>query len=74
MEYIDILKKKQKHYGETKASFEFAAEEYATRKLIEENESILEMGKLHIGIILRIIINNRIKELEDMIKWQNTNL
>lgn len=68
MEFKDILKRKQDYYGETAASFDFAVEEYATRRMIEENQSILRMAELHMDERAVLVIKNRIDELERMIK------
>ena len=64
-----VLNKKQEYYGKTEGSYHTAAEEYATRKMIEENKSILEMAKLHMDNRAIIVLENRIKELKNMINF-----
>lgn len=45
-DFQTILQRKINYYGKTEAAYEFAAEEYATRKMIDENLSMLKMTKL----------------------------
>jgi len=66
--YETILKRKQDYYGKTEASYEFAAEEYAIRKMIDENLSMLKMAKLHMDGRACIVLEQRISELEAMIR------
>ena len=47
-----------------------AMDEYANIKMIEENQSILEMAKLHCDSRMILVIENRIKDLQS--KKQNT--
>lgn len=68
MDYFQILKQKQDHYGKTEASYHFAAENYATLKMIEENNSMLEMAKLHGDHRTVLVIQFRIEELKKTIK------
>jgi hypothetical protein len=63
-----ILQRKIDYYGKTLAAYEFAADEYATRKMIDENLSILEMAKVHTDERLCLFLKNRILELEAMIR------
>lgn len=67
IEFKDILKSKQDYYGKTEGSYEFAADEYATRKMIEENESILKMAELHMDHRAIMVLKDRITELKQMI-------
>lgn len=66
--YDSILQRKIDYYGKTLAAYEFAAEEYATIKMIDENVSMLKMAKLHMDGRTCIVLENRISELEAMIK------
>ena len=63
-----IVEKKQAYYGNTKAAYDFAVEEYATRRMIEENESILKMAEEHMNERACMVIRARITELKLMIK------
>lgn len=65
--FEEILKEKQDYYGKTEASYHFAAEQYATIKMIEENKSLLEMAKLHLDYRAIVVIGSRIDELTKMI-------
>ena len=65
--YEQILKSKINYYGKTEAAYEFAAEQYATIKMIEENESILKMANLHMDERACIVLQERINELKNMI-------
>ena len=67
MEYEHILKEKQDYYGKTEASYHFAAEKYATIKMIEENRSILEMAKCHLDSKTILVIQSRINELSKLV-------
>lgn len=67
-DFQTILQRKINYYGKTEAAYEFAAEEYATRKMIDENISMLEMSKRHMDSRAIIVLECRIKELEAMIK------
>jgi hypothetical protein len=67
MNYEEILKEKQVYYGKTEAAYHFAAEKYATLKMIEENKSMLEMAKLHLDSRAILVIQNRIFELSKLI-------
>ena len=66
-DYETILREKIAYYGETEAAYEFAAEKYATIKMIEENQSILEMAKIHMDERACMVLQNRINELYKMI-------
>ena len=59
-----ILQRKINYYGKTESAYEFAAEEYSTLKMIDENLSILKMAKLHMDTRACIVLENRISELE----------
>jgi hypothetical protein len=65
--YDEILKEKQDYYGNTEGSYHCAAEKYATLKMIEENESILQMAKTHMDYRAIFVIENRIKELKKLL-------
>jgi hypothetical protein len=67
MEYKQILKEKQDYYGKTEASYHFAAEKYATLKMIEENKSMLEMAKLHMDSRAILVIQSRIDNLSKLV-------
>ena len=67
MEYEQILKEKQDYYGKTEASYHFAAEKYATLKMIQENKSILEIAKRHSDSNAALVIQNRIDELSKVV-------
>ena len=67
-DFGSILQRKIDYYGKTEAALEFAAEEFATRKMIDENLSMLEMAKKHMDSRAIIVLECRIKELEAMIK------
>jgi hypothetical protein len=75
MGFRKILDRKIRHYGQTEAAYEFAAEEYANKKVIEELESIIvgtdkcivlttNKGSLDAFKSLKISVNLRIKELK----------
>lgn len=68
--YESILKRKIEYYGDTEAAREFAAEEYALIKMIEENLIVLRFAEKigHGGLEFKM--HSRIEELEKMI---NTN-
>lgn len=68
MEFQEILNRKLKYYNGAECSYEFAVEEYATRKMIEENKSILKMAELHMDYRAILVLRNRIKELNKIIK------
>ncbi len=65
--FREILKGKQDYYGKSEGSYEFAADEYATRKMIEENESILQMAETHMDHRAVLVLKCRITELKHMI-------
>jgi hypothetical protein len=67
MDYEQILTEKQDYYGKTEASYHFAAEKYATLRMIEENESILEMAKRHLDSRAILVIQSRIDELSMLV-------
>jgi hypothetical protein len=68
-DFVSILNRKKEHYGcFSQAVIEFAAEEYATRKMIDENLSMLKMAKLHMDGRACIVLEQRISELEAMIR------
>ena len=67
MNYEQILKEKQDYYGKTEASYHFAAEKYATLKMIEENKSMLEMAKTHMDSRAVLVLQNRISELSKLV-------
>ena len=67
MNYEQILKEKQDYYGKTEASYHFAAEKYATLKMIEENKSMLEMAKTHMDSRAILVLQNRISELSKLV-------
>jgi cell fate (sporulation/competence/biofilm development) regulator YlbF (YheA/YmcA/DUF963 family) len=64
-----VLKRKQDYYGKTEGSYHMAAEEYATIKMIEENQSILEMAKIHMDSRAIMVLESRIDELKKMINY-----
>jgi cell fate (sporulation/competence/biofilm development) regulator YlbF (YheA/YmcA/DUF963 family) len=64
-----VLKRKQDYYGKTEGSYHMAAEEYATIKMIEENQSILEMAKIHTDSRAIMVLESRIDELKKMINY-----
>ena len=64
-----VLKRKQDYYGKTEGSYYMAAEEYATIKMIEENQSILEMAKIHMDSRAIMVLESRIDELKKMINY-----
>ena len=66
--YQTILERKISYYGRTEAAYEFAAEEYSTRKMIDENLSMLKMTKLHMDERACLVLKDRISELEAMIR------
>lgn len=70
MKYEEILKEKQVYYGKTEASYHFAAEKYATLKMIQENKSMLLMAKLHLDSRAILVIQNRIDELSKLIDYE----
>lgn len=67
IDYDKILKEKQDYYGKTEGSYHFAAEKYAILKMIEENESIIQMAKTHMDYRAIFVIENRIKELKKLL-------
>jgi hypothetical protein len=67
-DFQTILQRKINYYGKTEAAYEFAAEEYATRKMIDENLSMLKMAKLHMNGRACLVLKDRISELEAMIR------
>ena len=67
-DFQTILQRKINYYGKTEAAYEFAAEEYSTRKMIDENLSMLKMAKLHMDERACIVLKDRISELEAMIR------
>jgi len=67
MEYDKILQRKKAYYGGSSCAYEFAAEEYAIRKMIEENGSMLKMAILHSDLRMALVLTNRIDELAAMI-------
>jgi hypothetical protein len=67
-DYQTILQRKINYYGRTEAAYEFAAEEYSTRKMIDENLSMLKMAKLHMDERACLVLISRISELEAMIR------
>jgi hypothetical protein len=67
MDYEQILEEKQDYYGKTEASYHFAAEKYATLRMIEENKSILEMAKRHLDSRAILVIQSRIDELSKLV-------
>jgi hypothetical protein len=67
MEYEQILKEKQDYYGNTEASYHLAAEKYAIIKMIEENNSILEMAKLHSDSRIILVLESRINDLQKLV-------
>jgi hypothetical protein len=67
MDYEQILEEKQDYYGKTEASYHFAAEKYATLRMIEENKSILEMAKRHLDSRAILVLQNRISELSELV-------
>lgn len=66
--FQNILENKIAYYGDTKAAFEFAIQEFATRSQIEEDEYILKM--LEIRSVERSIasVEDRINELKRILK------
>ncbi len=64
-----VLKRKQDYYGKTEGSYHMAVEEYATIKMIEENQSILEMAKIHMDSRAIMVLESRIDELKKMINY-----
>jgi len=66
MEYEEILKRKIEHYGETKAAYQFAAEEYATHKKLWFAINELEWIAVRManGNPAKDRVLNRIKELK----------
>lgn len=69
-DFEKVLKRKQDYYGKTEGSYHMAAEEYATIKMIEENSSILEMAKIHMGQRAIFVLESRIDELKKMIGYE----
>lgn len=63
-----ILQRKIKYYGKTEAAYEFAADEFATRKMIDENLSMLKMAELHMDERACLVLRDKISELQAMIK------
>ncbi len=68
-DFEKVLKRKQDYYGKTEGSYHMAAEEYATIKMIEENQSILEMAKIHMDSRAIMVLESRINELKKMINY-----
>ena len=66
-DFREVLKSKQDYYGKSEGSYELAADEYATRKMIEENESILQMAETHMDYRAVLVLKCRITELKHMI-------
>ena len=65
--FSDILERKILYYGNTDISYSFAAEEYAARKMLSENLSLLKMAELHMNERACFVLKNRILELESLI-------
>ena len=66
--YESILQRKIDYYGKKFATYESAADEYATRMVIDEIVSILKMAKLNTNEKVCLVLENRISELKAMIK------
>lgn len=71
--YEEILRQKIEYYGKTEVAYEFAAEEYATRKIIQENYKILEYAKMENNEGLKRKMYEEIHELELTIKSSTKN-
>ena len=67
MTFENILKRKIDYYGKTEAAYEFAAEEWANHKVIEELEKIPPLMIQPLGEEIRLssyYVLKRIKELK----------
>lgn len=67
MEFKEILENKIKLFGDNQTAYNSAAEEYAVKKMIQENESILKMAELHMDERAKMVLTFRIDELKALI-------
>lgn len=66
--FKEILKNKRDYYGNSEAAIEFAANNYAIYKMIEDNKSILKLCELHGSERVCMVLRDKINEMEQIIK------